>query len=342
MISKKIAIEKIVSKNFKTAINTFLLGSVLGSSLALAATTSSIISQPPGNGWYTYGTTFSQIIPKATKGENQIQLIPRGGGMTNPVAVDQGKADFGFATSNATVWARDGLTDIYKGKTNKNLRMVLGDIQQAYTITIARKGWVEETGNDTWEKIVKAKKVTIAMKPTGSQVPIIADYLFKSLGTDFETLKKEGKVVQMSSGQASQMLRDNAIDVYFDNVPAMHPNLTEMVLTSDVVYIPYPEKALKDLADVGLPTGTMPAKTYDNQEKDYITPVSATVFITNANVDENVVYNVTKALIENQEEIKKTHSPLRFWNPEEIGQQMSLVELHPGAAKYFREQGWIK
>ncbi|WGY44888.1 TAXI family TRAP transporter solute-binding subunit [Vibrio sp. ABG19] len=330
-----------MKQKFKTAVKVLTLSTLLASGF-VQAETSSIISQPPGNGWYTYGTTFSQLIPKATSDEYKIKLIPRGGGMTNPVVVNQGKADFGFTTSNATVWARDGLTDIYKGKKNENLRMVLDNVQQAYTITIARKAWVEQTGNDTMDKVIKADNVRIAMKPTGSQVPIIADYIFKALGSDIETLKEQGKVVQMGSGQAAQMLRDNAIDVYIDNVPAMHPNLTEMTLTNDVVYIPYGDNVLKDLAKVGLPTGTMPAGTYDGQTEDYITPVSATVFVTNANVDEDTVYNVTKALISSQKEIKETHSPLKFWHPEEIGNHEALVTLHPGAAKYYREQGWLK
>lgn len=330
-----------LNKNFKTALKAAALCSTLVVG-AVQASTSSIISQPPGNGWYTYGTTFSQLIPRVTNEEYKIKLIPRGGGMTNPVVVNQEKADFGFATTNAAVWARDGLTDIYKGRTNKELRMVLDDIQQAYTITVARKGWVEQTGNDTWEKILKADKVVIAMKPTGSQVPIIADYIFQSLGTDFETLKKEGKIVQMGSGQASQMMRDNAIDVYIDNVPAMHPNLTEMTLTSDVAYIPYSDKTLEALAKVGLPTGTMPAKTYDGQAEDYVNPISATVFITNSKVSDDVVYNVTKSLVESQEDIKKSHAPLKFWKPEEVGSRDEIIELHPGAAKYYREQGWIE
>ncbi|MGR6980168.1 hypothetical protein ACUHGC_01725 [Testudinibacter sp. P27/CKL/0425] len=176
--------------------------------IAQASIESTIISQPPGNGWYTYGTTFSRLVPEVTNNEYKIKLIPRGGGMTNPVVVNDNKADFGFATSNAVVWARDGLTDLYKGKQNKEQRLVFGNMQEAYTIMIARKSWVEQTGNDTLEKIVNADKVVIATKPTGSQVPIIADFIFKALGTDFETMKSKGKVVQISSGQASQMLRE--------------------------------------------------------------------------------------------------------------------------------------
>ncbi|ABR75304.1 C4-dicarboxylate ABC transporter substrate-binding protein [Actinobacillus succinogenes] len=312
------------------------------SNMAQATMETSVISQPPGNGWYTYATTFNRLVPEYSNNEYKVKVIPRGGGMTNPVVVNDNKATFGFATSNAIVWAKEGMTEIYKNKANKDLRLVFDNMQEAYTIIVARKSWVESTGNDTLEKLINADKVVIATKPTGSQVPIIADFIFKALGTDFETMKKQGKVIQISSGQASQMLRDNTIDAYIDNVPAMHPNLTEITLTNDMVYIPYDETVLEKLAKVGLPTGTMPAGTYKGQDKDYINPVSATVFVSNAKVPEETVYDITKALVESQQKLKEAHPPLKFWKPEEIAKNPNLFELHPGAAKYFREQGWIK
>lgn len=309
---------------------------------AYADTQASLISQPPGNGWYTYATTFNRLVPEYTNNEYKLEVIPRGGGMTNPVVVNDAKADFGFTTSNAIVWARDGVSELYKGKKHDNIRLVFGDMQEAFTIIIARKDWVEKTGNDTLEKIVNADKVVIATKPTGSQVPIIVDFIFQQFGTTFDEMKKRGKVLQISSGQASQMLRDNTIDVYIDNVPAMHPNLTEITLTNDVVYIPFPQNVLDKMGELGLPTGTMKAQTYKGQDTDYINPVSATVFVTHVGVAEDTVYNITKALVAGQAKLKETHPPLAFWKPENISKEGSGFELHSGAAKYFREQGWIK
>lgn len=306
------------------------------------AETASIISQPPGNGWYTYGTTFARVIPEKTGHQVDVKLIPRGGGMANPVVVNRGKADFGFTTSNAAVWAKEGLTDIYKGQKNPHLRMVLAGMQQAYTLIVARKAWVDSTGNNTLDKIIHAKKVVIATKPTGSQVPILADFIFKSMGTSFAELKSEGKIIQIGSGQASQMMRDNAIDVYIDNVPAMHPNVTQMAMTNHIVFIPYPDKVLKAMAEVGLPTGVMPNGTYKGQTGDYRNPISATVFVTNDSVPEQEVYEVTKALVESEGDIKQTHAPLKFWQPSEIGQYSNILPLADGAAKYDREQGWLK
>lgn len=325
-----------------TYLKTLIAASVLAVGIVHAAVESSLISQPPGNSWYTYATTFNTLVPEKTGNAYKLKVVPRGGGMTNPVVVSEGKADFGFATLNAIVWARDGVSEAYAGKKNENIRLVADGLQEAYTIVIARKAWVDATGNDTLEKVVKADKVVIATKPTGSQVPIIADFLFREFGTDFETMKKQGKVLQISSGQASQMLRDNNIDVYIDNVPAMHPNLTEITLTNDVVYIPFAPETLDAMTRLGLPAGVMPANTYKGQGEDYRNPVSATSFIAGANVDDDTVYHVTKALVEGQAQLKEAHPPLAAWKPEAIADSAKLFELHPGAVKYFRERGWIE
>ncbi len=87
------------SKNLKTAIKTAALCSSMVVGVAQAASTASIISQPPGNGWYTYGTTFSQLIPKATNDEYKIKLIPRGGGMTNPILISWSPDGFNALSS---------------------------------------------------------------------------------------------------------------------------------------------------------------------------------------------------------------------------------------------------
>jgi TRAP transporter TAXI family solute receptor len=327
-------------KIFTQAAKILLLSCAVVSSFSYAKTVK-IIAEEPGGGWYTYGTTFAKLINEKTQGQYSVDLIPRGGGMTNPVAVNNGKADFGFATSNAAAWAKFGLTDIYKGRKNDKLMSMLNGLQEAYTLITARKSWVEKTGNDTLEKIIHAKDVVIATPPTGSQVPIIADFMFKAMGTSLKTLRDEGKLIQIGGGQMSQMLRDKTIDLFIENVPANHPSVTEMSLTTDLVYIPFPKKVLKALSDVGLPTGIMKAGTYKGQDQNYINPISASVFITSSNVDEDTVYAITKALVESQDKIKASHAPLRVWNPEKSVTQ-SVLPLHPGAKKYFQERGWLK
>ena len=303
-----------------------------------------MISQEPGGSWYSYGSTFGKLITEQTNRKITVNVLPRGGGLTNPRVVNQGQADFGFTNSNAAVWARDGLGEAYKGRESKDIRAVVGDLQIGYTFIIARKSWVEETGNNTLEKILSpSSNARISMKPTGSQVPMLADYIFQSLGTSLSKLRAKGLITQVGGGQTAQMIRDNAIDVYIECAPAGQATVTEITLTSEMVFIPFPEKTLEFMAERGVPKGVMPAGSFKGLDKDYNNPISPTIFITNKNVPEDIVYEVTKVLVENEAKIKQLHAPFKSWEPKQGAQiESTLIELHPGAARYYREKGWIK
>ena len=57
-------------------------------------------------------------------------------------------------------------------------------------------------------------------------------------------------------------------------------------------------------------------------------------------MDEEVVYQVTKAIWENLDEIHET----AVWMPSTIRKETALQliagRLHPGAERYYREMGW--
>ncbi|SFC25904.1 TAXI family TRAP transporter solute-binding subunit [Tropicimonas isoalkanivorans] len=309
-----------------------------------AQETVKLISMPPGGSWYSYGSTFGEIISRsAGELDLNVEVMPRGGGMANPVAVNQGVADLGFVTSNAAVWARDGIGEEFKGRESKDITTVVGGLQTSYTTVVARKAYVDETGNDTLEKVLSAEELPrIAMKPTGSQVPIVANYMFEALGTSLEELRGKGAIVQVETAQIAQMLRDGTADVYVENAPIGQATMTETTLTSDMVFLPVGETVLSHMETLGMPTGTMPAGSYKGLETDYVNPTSPTLLIANRNVDEDAIYQVTKSLVESRDEIAETYAPLSGWDPQAGAQpNQAVLELHPGAARYYREQGWI-
>lgn len=312
---------------------------------AQAEETVKLISQPPGGSWYSYGSTFGEIISRAD-GEPKInvEVMPRGGGMANPIAVNQGVADVGIVTSNAAVWARDGLGDEFKGRESKDIRTAIGGLQTAYTTVVARKAYVDETGNDTFDKIVTAEKPPrIALKPTGSQVPIVANYMFEALGTNLEELRGKNAIIQVETAQIAQMLRDGTADVYIENAPIGQATMTEATLTNDMVFLPISETVLAYMEKRGMPRGEMPAGSYKGLDADYTNPTSPTLLIVNKALSDDVVYKITKALVDARDDIAKTYAPLDKWNPEAGAQpNQAVLELHPGAARYYREQGWIE
>jgi hypothetical protein len=59
-------------------------------------------------------------------------------------------------------------------------------------------------------------------------------------------------------------------------------------------------------------------------------------------VPADVVYAVTKGVFDNLEEFKKLHPALADLKPEEMVKNGLSAPLHEGAARFYREKGWIK
>jgi TRAP-type uncharacterized transport system substrate-binding protein len=99
-----------------------------------------------------------------------------------------------------------------------------------------------------------------------------------------------------------------------------------------------PVQGLIDGADY-YAKAVIPKGTYSNQKKDATTfGVKATV-VTSADVSEELVYLVTKAVMENFDDFKAQHPAFSFLKKEDMIKAGLSAPLHPGAIKYYKEAG---
>lgn len=319
------------------------LALAMSAGIASADTTVKLGAQAPGGSFYTYAATFAKLVDDSKAAGLKVEIVPRGGAFGNPTAVNRGIEQFGFTTSNAAAWALTGLDEVYKGKKEENLRTVTSGMQSAYTIVLARKSYVESHHIKTVADLLHGSSLPrIGMKPTGSQVPIIANMLFQSEGTSLAQLRKKGAITQASSGQITSMMSDGRLDVYIENAPAGQATLTEMTMTNDMVFIPFTSKEMAALGKEGLPKGVLPANSFRGQTKPYDSPVSATVLVTNKSVPANTVYAFLKTLVDNQAYIAKEHPPLKTWDPKAgCHVDSSMPPLAAGAEKLCKQLGYV-
>ena len=84
---------------------------------------------------------------------------------------------------------------------------------------------------------------------------------------------------------------------------------------------------------------TIPAGTYRNQDEDFNgLNVGSMQFITSAEMDEDLVYRVTKCLYENRQSVLEKHAAGRAINPRNVVRDTG-TEFHAGAIRYYREIG---
>lgn len=86
---------------------------------------------------------------------------------------------------------------------------------------------------------------------------------------------------------------------------------------------------------------TIPKGTYKTTDEDVTTFGVRATFITSAEVPEDVVYAVTKAVFENLETFQKLHPAFENLNPEEMTSAALSAPIHEGAKKYYQEKGWM-
>ena len=85
---------------------------------------------------------------------------------------------------------------------------------------------------------------------------------------------------------------------------------------------------------------TIPAGMYNNKEDIQTFGVGAT-FVSSADVSDDVVYTIVKAVFENFDGFKKLHPAFANLKAEEMIKDGLSAPLHPGAVKYYKEKGWM-
>ena len=86
-------------------------------------------------------------------------------------------------------------------------------------------------------------------------------------------------------------------------------------------------------------TGVIPAKTYPGQDKDNAIAVVQNILVANAKMADKVAYDIVKTLIEKRDELAIVHAEAKNITLENQSLKNSPIPWHPGAVKYFAEQG---
>ena len=66
------------------------------------------------------------------------------------------------------------------------------------------------------------------------------------------------------------------------------------------------------------------------------------VMVVRAELGDDVVYKVTKALYENKQDLAATFPPFGLFDPKKMAKPLEGVPLHPGALKFYKEAGLVQ
>ncbi len=153
------------------------------------------------------------------------------------------------------------------------------------------------------------------------------------------------KVSSLSTKDSADALKDEQIDaaIIIANIPM--PNIASVAVTKRIDLLPLEgpnaDKFNKDMGFIMAPT-SIPAGTYKGVDKKVNTLAFPVMIIAHKDLDAELVYQFTKSVWDNLNELKVAHSAFSPLELESAILGWKDVPIHPGAEKYFKEVGVIK
>ncbi len=248
---------------------------------------------------HKYATSSEHGRKKAATDKAYRCTAPSTGGSNYNIGqIKEGEFQFGVAQSDWQFHAFNGSSK-WEGKQFSNLRAVFSVHNEPFQIWARKKAKVKDF------KGLKGKVVNIGNPGSGQRGTM--EVLMEAMGVDNGYFKS---VTELTSSEQVNALCDGKIDAYGYSVG--FPNgAMEQAATCAAKALPInltggPVQGLIDGAPY-YAAATIPAGTYTGQKKDVTTfGVKATV-VTSADVSEELVYLVTKAVFENFDDFRKQH-----------------------------------
>ena len=283
--------------------------------------------------YYAAGGAICRLVNKdRAKHGFRCSVESTGGSVFNVNTIRAGELDFGVAQSDVQYNADKGLKQFEKDGPYKELRSVFSLHPEPFTI-LARKEANIKTIDD-----LKGKRFNVGNPGSGTRAA--SDELVAALGwknSDF------GLVSELKADEHGAALCDNKIDAFIYGVGHPSANIQDPTTTCGAKLVPITGAAVDKLV-AGAPNYAkvdIPGGLYAGNPNPTPTYGVLATLVTSSKTTDAAVYELVKVVFENFDDFKKLHPALANLDPKRMIKDGLSAPLHPGAAKYYKEKGWM-
>lgn len=321
----------------KIFITSVITGSIITSASAAKKETKYVIATASTGGtYYPVGVGIATIASiKLAKKENiTFSAITSAGSSENVDMLGKGEANFGIIQSLIASMAWQGKAK-YKDKPVKNLRSITMLWQNVDQFIVKNK--YAKTGNIMDLENLYGERFSIGGRSSGARVS--SETIMNSLGIDFKKMNMQ----YLGYTPSSTALQDGKIEGM--NTPAGPPtsavtNAFASIGAENIKMLNFNEKNLEAINSnypVWVPY-LIKAGTYPGQNTDINTISNPNLLVVTEDTPLETVYLLTKTIYENLPFLNSIHKVTKVMSIEKAIAGLPMP-LHPGALKYYREQG---
>ncbi|MBF9036515.1 TAXI family TRAP transporter solute-binding subunit [Rhodobacterales bacterium HKCCE2091] len=293
---------------------------------AMAQQSLSIATGGTGGVYYPMGGGLAEIINNHVDGYSATAEVT-GASVENMGLIATGDADLAIGLADTVQQAYLG-TGRFEGQQLPMIRAVgslYANMVQIVTL--------EDSGITSIADLA-GRRVSVGAPGSGTEVN--AQTLLAANGISFDDFTAE----RLNFNETTDALGNGDIDAGFLSVGAPTSSILNLATTNNIAMIALsPEEiAAAREADATFAELALPGGTYDGVDEDTPTVGVPNVLVVSSEMDEETVYQITRAMYENIAELQAVH-PAANETTVEFTMNATPVPLHPGAIRYFEEIG---
>lgn len=180
--------------------------------------------------------------------------------------------------------------------------------------------------------------------PQNSATELNSREMFALLGMDYRT-KGDLRADYLDYNQAAEQLKNKQTDAIMIAGGVPTAAVIDVMTTGEGKLLSLPEDYIKQLC-AKYPwyfPFTIPAGSYRGQDKEVKTVAVANILIVRNDLPAPLVHDLVAAMYDNAPTLVAAHSAMKAFKMEDgVKGITGVVNLHPGAKKFFQEKGLIK
>ena len=268
-----------------------------------------------------------------------------GGSFTNAINVENSQTGNDLGASFNTVLA-DGVN--YVGDFPDKLEGPIENVQALVRLnrvtsflapTLADT--VPEGVTTVGEYLALKPKITLYNKERGTGGEIVTRRVLEAYGVTYDDIVEwGGRVIFTSTSDGIAQVTNRHGNAAWQGYMPRAADLQELESSRDITWLELDQHAVEYLEkNFGYMPYTVPATDF-RANKPVYTVAEDTIVYTHKDAPEEYIYKMTKIILENQEAWARGQVAFETFEPENAWQD-TVVPLHPGAERAFKELGFM-
>ncbi|WP_375230527.1 TAXI family TRAP transporter solute-binding subunit [Roseobacter sp. S98] len=284
--------------------------------------------------YYPTGGAICRLVNKGRKEHGiRCSVESTGGSVYNINTIRAGELEFGVAQSDWQYHAFNGTSRFEEQGAFEDLRAVFSVHPEPFTVVARADAGISSFAD------LKGKRVNIGNPGSGQRGTM--EVVMEKMGWTTGDLALAS---ELKAAEQSAALCDNQIDAMIYTVGHPSGSIQEATTACDSVLVEVSGAEIESLINDNsyYRSATIPGGMYRGTDGDVSTFGVGATFVTSSSVSEDAVYAVVSAVFDNFDDFKKLHPAFANLEAEEMATAGLSAPLHPGAAKYYKEKGWIE